>query len=279
MKVKLAKSAGFCFGVKRAIDIAFNAAKNNSNILMLGDIVHNDEVVKEIKKRGIKKVSKLLKTKNAIFLIRAHGVSEALKRKAKLLGYKIIDATCPMVKEIHRIAKNAENNGHRVIIIGDKKHDEVRGIKGQLKRKAIVIESPDKIPLEAIKKIKKACVLVQSTQNLDKVSSIVSILKKYIPELKFYNTICAPTRIKQAEIKKMPKENDMMIIIGSKTSANTKRLYQISNSLNRRSFWIESRKDLKPGWFKQVKTVGIATGASTPDYITKDVIEYIAKMY
>ena len=126
-----------------------------------------------------------------------------------------------------------------------------------------------------IKRVKKACVVVQSTQDVDMTLNIVDVLKKHISELKFYNTICKPTRIKQKEIRKMPLNNDVMVIIGSRTSANTRRLHQISKSLNKRSYWIQSSDEIKPEWFQDARSAGVMSGASTPDYTTKDVIEYL----
>lgn len=278
MKINLAKSAGFCFGVKRAIEIALKTAKSNIKVYMLGDIVHNKDVVREIEKTGIKKIKRLTRGRNKILLIRAHGTSVNTLQKARRLGYKIADATCPMVKEIHKIAQDMEQHGYRLIVIGDKKHDEVHGIIGQIKGKAIVIDTIRHIPLRIIKGIKKAGVVVQSTQNLKKALQIVEILKQYIPELKFSNTICKPTRTKQQEIRAMPLKNNIMIIIGSKNSANTKRLYEISKSLNKRSFWVTSKNEIKSGWFKNAKSVGITAGASTPESTTKSVIEYIKQI-
>lgn len=275
MKITIAKSAGFCFGVKRALEIAFKTAKFKAKVYMLGDIVHNEDVVDKIKKAGIKKINKLAGGVNKILLIRAHGTSKSIVERARKKGYKIIDATCPMVKEIHRIASEMEQKGYKIIIIGDKYHDEVAGIMGQLKTKAIVIDSIKHIPINKIKKIKKCAVVVQSTQNLDKINAIVNLLKRYIRDLKFFNTICRPTRDKQEEIKNMPKFNDVMIIIGSKTSANTKRLYEIALSLNKRSYWVQSQEELKPGWFLNVSKVGVTAGASTPDFTTKTIVAYI----
>ncbi len=275
MQITIAKSAGFCFGVKRALEIAFRTAKSKALVYMLGDIVHNEDVVEKIKKAGIKKINKLASGKNKILLIRAHGTSKAIVEKAIKKGYKIIDATCPMVKEIHRIALRMEQKGYRIIIIGDQYHDEVAGIMGQLKTKAIVIDSLKSIPINKIKNIKKCAVVVQSTQNLEKVLTIVDLLKSYVKDLKFFNTICRPTRDKQEEINHMPEFNDVMIVIGSKTSANTKRLYEIALSLNKRSYWVQSKKDIKIGWFKNVGKVGVTSGASTPDSTTKEIVAYI----
>jgi 4-hydroxy-3-methylbut-2-enyl diphosphate reductase len=191
------------------------------------------------------------------------------------MGYKIIDATCPMVKEIHKIARNHECRGFQIIVIGDKKHDEVQGIVGQLKSKAIVIDCPLNIPLKKIKNIKKCCVVVQSTQNLEMASEAARILRQYIPRLAFYNTICKPTRIKQDEIKRMPLENDVIIVIGSKNSANTKRLFEIARSFNKKSYWVNSKEEIKPSWFKNAHSVGVAAGASTPDAVIQSVICYL----
>jgi len=278
MKINLAQSAGFCFGVKRAIDIAYKTLASHKDVYILGDIVHNEDVAIKLEKAGIKKVKKLVSGFDKVFLIRAHGTSLNAIAGARRLGFRIVDATCPMVKEIHKIAHNAECKGHTIIVIGDKKHDEVQGIIGQLEKPSIVIEDTQNIPWGKLKKINKACIVVQSTQNLEKVLKIVGVLKPHIKELKFFNTICQPTRIKQQEMKNMPLENDVMIIIGSKTSANTRRLYEISKSLNDRSYWVQSKKDIKPVWFKGRETVGITAGASTPDDITKEIIAYIKKI-
>jgi 4-hydroxy-3-methylbut-2-enyl diphosphate reductase len=275
MKINLAKSAGFCFGVKRALSIAIETVGRGREVYMLGDIVHNEDVVRKIELAGIKKVRALGIGKNKTLLIRAHGAPINTIRKAIKRGYRIIDATCPMVKEIHKIAKAMEKKGYKIIVIGDKNHDEVHGIIGQLKGKALVIDNPKHIPLKMIKNIKKACVVVQSTQNLYNVLKIVDFLKLHIGQLEFFNTICQPTRMKQEEIRKMPEQNDAMIIIGSKTSANTRRLYEISKAINKRTFWIRSRKDIQPRWLKGVKRVGITAGASTPDLTTQDIMKYI----
>ncbi len=275
MKINLATSAGFCFGVRRAINIALETAKTNKPVFMLGDIVHNEDVVRQIQKIGIKKIGRLATGKGKILLIRAHGCSSKTLQQAKNSGYSIIDATCPMVKEIHSIAKRLENNGFKTIVIGDKYHDEVKGIIGQLKNKAIIIDRLENIPFDKIRGIKKAGVVVQSTQSLDKAQEIFDILKKNIPKVEFHNTICKPTRTKQSEIKVMPLDNDVIIIIGSKTSANTKRIYEISKSINNRSYWVSSGREIKKSYLAEAKSVGITAGASTPESTIQEVINRI----
>lgn len=278
MKISVAKSAGFCFGVKRAIDLTLKASNIEKNVQMLGDIVHNEYVVEQLKQAGIKKISKLSQGKGKTLIIRAHGAPLLIYKKAKKINYKIIDATCPMVKEIHHIAQNMEKKGYKIIIIGDKKHDEVLGIIGHLKKSVIVIDEIKNIPLGKIKKIKKAGVVIQSTQNIEKAIKIVETIQKYVNNVRFVNTICGPTRQKQSEIKSLPKKNDVMIIIGSKNSANTKRLYEISKSLNKNTYWVKSSQNLRKIWFRGAKRIGITAGASTPGYITEEITKKIKNL-
>lgn len=276
--IHVAKSAGFCFGVKRAINIALKAAGSESTIEMLGDIVHNEDVVNEMKNAGIQTVKELSDGKNKTLLVRAHGVPLKTLQEAAQRGYKIIDATCPRVKDIQSIAVEMENQYEKIIIIGDKKHAEVQGIIGHLSREPLVINEWKNVSLAQIKSIHSACVVVQSTQNVEKVNRIVSKLEESIPHLKFYNTICATTRRKQSEIQNLPLKNDLVLIIGSKNSANTKRLYEISKGLNPRSYWIQSPKDIQKKWFDSIQKVGITAGASTPDYTIEKVIERVKEI-
>jgi 4-hydroxy-3-methylbut-2-enyl diphosphate reductase len=279
MKLTIAKSAGFCFGVKRALAIALEAAKRGREVYMLGDIVHNEVVVEKMRACGIRKIARPLKgAPTRALLIRAHGSGRDTIASARGAGYEIIDATCPMVKEIHAIAKSLERDKRTVIIIGDKKHDEVRGIIGQLDKKPVIISSRSDIPHKALRHIDRAGVIVQSTQEEAKVLDIVDVLRKHIKYLVFKNTICNPTRIKQKEAKSLPAENDVVIVVGSKSSANTKRLYQISRSLNRRTYWVNSPEEIRALWFKRAKSVGVTAGASTPESSIRDVVKSICLM-
>ncbi len=277
-KIILAKSAGFCFGVKRAIELTLSAAKKYSRLEMLGDLVHNEDVCGQIQRAGIKKITALKKGKNKIFLVRAHGLPLKLYDQAKKTGYRIIDATCPMVRDIHKIAMNMEKQGRKIIVIGDKDHAEVKGIIGHLKAKPLIIPSKKSLPLAKIKRIKKAAIVVQSTQDTKNVERTFEVLKKSIKDLKLFNTVCVPTRRKQSEIRSLPLKTEVMIIIGSKTSANTKRLYQISKSLNNKSYRVQSSRDLRKAWFKKALTIGVTAGASTPDQTTEKIIRKINQL-
>lgn len=280
MKINLAKSAGFCFGVKRAVDIAIEITRKKQPVYMLGDIVHNEDVVKMLTRRGIKKIKNLTPAnrpldKKGIFLVAAHGIPAELLNKALRYGYEIVDATCPMVKEIHKIVIRMDRQGYKIIIIGDRDHAEVVGIAGQIKNKSIIIQEINDLNKKELSGIKKAAVVVQSTQNVQRVLKIRSALEKKLDDLKFFNTICAPTRIKQKEIRALPKANDLIIVIGSKKSANTKRLFQIAKSINKNTYWINTKDEIKRSWFRNVKSVGITAGASTPFANIKAIIEHI----
>ncbi len=278
MNITVAKSAGFCFGVRRAIKIALDASSMDQQVEMLGDLVHNEVVVSLVEKAGIKKINSLVSGKNKALLIRAHGEGKKVVEMAVKVGYSIVDATCPMVKEIHLIAEKFDSQGYTIIIIGDRKHDEVRGIVGQIKSEAVLIDRASNIPFDRIDSISKAVVIVQSTQTTENVEQILNCLDGKIKELKYFNTICKPTRKKQQEIKKMPVTNDVVFVIGSKTSANTKRLYEISKALNTRTYWICSDVDIQKQWLEGAANIGIAAGASTPEETIQKVVAYLEDM-
>ena len=275
MRITIAKNAGFCFGVKRAIDIALESAKQEKPVYMLGDIVHNENVVKTIEDAGIKKTKTIPKENKSNLLIRAHGSAQKTLDTARKSRLNVIDATCPMVKEIHKIVIDMDKKGYKILVIGDHKHDEVQGIIGQIPRKAIVLENAEDIKAKITRKLPKAAEVVQTTQNLEKALKMQNILKDRVEDLKFFNTICAPTRMKQEEIKSLAQENDRVIVIGSKTSANTKRLYEIAKSINPRSYWVNSTADIQSEWLRKAKSIGITAGASTPDKTIEEIKDYI----
>lgn len=277
MKITIAKSSGFCFGVKRAIDISKKVAAKNKNVHVLGDIVHNSFVVQDLESKGIKKVRRIRPVTDATLIIRAHGAAKKVFQRAKMCGYNIVDVTCPKVKDIYKIAKRLERH-NKIIIIGDKGHDEVKGIAGQLEKKPVTIESDRAVSPKKLSRIKKAAVITQSTQTITNINKIMKKLEKIIPQVKLYNTTCRTTIVKQQEINSLPQENDLMLIIGSRTSANTKRLYQISRDINKKTYWIESAKDLKRSWLKNIKKTGIMAGASTPEHITQGVVKALKKI-
>lgn len=278
MQINIAKSSGFCFGVRRAINMSLALAKSKEPVYILGDIVHNNFVVRRLAEKGIKKISRIQGTgKNAALIIRAHGAPKKTFEKARRSGFKVVDATCPMVKDIYKIGRRLERTG-KIIIIGDAGHDEVKGIAGQLRKKPIIIESPAAIPVKKLARIRKAAVITQSTQTIENIERIMERLKKIMPSVKLYNTTCGTTIIKQQEIKSLPEKNDVVLIVGSPTSANTKRLYQIAKKIKKRTHWIESAKEIKRSWSRNAGKIGIMAGASTPDEIVTEIVKRLRGM-
>ena len=278
MKITIAKDAGYCFGVRDAVNMAYDSAEKHGDVYMLGSIVHNEKVVNDLKNAGAKIVRSLDDVpKESPILFRAHGTVPKLWDEAKEKKMNIIDATCPLVYEIHQEVKKLAKDGRKIIVVGDHGHDEVVAIANQVEN-AIVISSP-KEALK-LKKMKKAGVVSQSTQAIENVQDIINILMTKVFDLHFVNTICFPTKRNHEQIKEMAKINDIMIIIGSFTSANSNRLTQLSLDYNAQSYQVTGSEDLKPEWFMDKYKIGISAGASTPDYLIEEVkntIEYINK--
>ena len=226
MKITIAKDAGYCFGVRDAVNMAYDASARDGEVFMLGDIVHNENVVRDLNKSGAKVVKNLDDIpKNKPILFRAHGTANDLWNEAKSKNMHIIDATCPLVHEIHHEVKKLHQEGRQIIVIGDHGHDEVVAIANQV-AKTIVIANPEEA--KKLKKFKKAGVVSQSTQMIENVQDIISILITKVFDLKFVNTICYPTKRNHEQIKELSKSSDLMIIIGSFTSANSKRLTELA---------------------------------------------------
>ena len=273
MKIFVAKDAGYCFGVRDAVNLAYKTAEKYGNVYMLGDIVHNENVVENLKKSGTKVVQLLKEVPDdKPVLFRAHGTTTQVWQKAKEKNMKIIDATCPLVQEIHNEVSTLEKEGRRIIIIGDHGHDEVVGIASQV-ADPIVIENPAEA--KEIRKIKKAGIVSQSTQTIENVQEIINVLMTKIFDLRFVNTICFPTKRNQNQIKELADSCDVMLIIGSFTSANSKRLSQLSKLRNSNSYQITGAKDICSDWFLNAESVGISAGASTPDNLIEEVVEFV----
>ena len=272
MKLIIAKDSGYCFGVRDAVDLAYKTAEESGDVYMLGNIVHNEIVVNDLDKIGAKVVRTLddVPDKKPI-LFRAHGTSTDVWNKAKDKGMNIIDATCPLVKEIHNEVKALELEGRSIIIIGDHGHDEVIGIASQVKN-PIIVSSPEEA--QNLRKMKKAGIVSQSTQTIENVQTIINIIMTKAFDLRFVNTICFPTKRNQQQLKDLSERCDVMLIIGSFTSANSKRLHQLALERNKKSYQVTCANDIESVWFDNAEIVGITAGASTPDSIIQDVVRY-----
>ena len=276
MKILLAKDAGYCFGVRDAVNLAYDTAKDHGEVYMLGTIVHNEKVVEDLSKSGTKVVDELVEVpSDKPILFRAHGTAPNVWDKANKKKLDIIDATCPLVTEIHDEIKKLEAEGRRTIIIGDHGHDEVVGIAAQVKDPIILANVKE---AKALRKMKKAGVVSQSTQMIENVQEIINVLMQKVFDLRFVNTICFPTRRNHEQIKELATQCEVMIIIGSFTSANSKRLTQLALERNKRSYQVTCSVDIEAFWFENCEVVGISAGASTPDDIIRDVVEKIKEI-
>ena len=276
MKILLAKDAGYCFGVRDAVNLAYDTAKDHGEVYMLGTIVHNEKVVEDLSKSGTKVVEGLVEVpSDKPILFRAHGTAPNIWDKANQKKMNIIDATCPLVTEIHDEIKKLEAEGRRTIIIGDHGHDEVVGIAAQVKDPIILANVKE---AKALRKMKKAGVVSQSTQMIENVQEIINVLMQKVFDLRFVNTICFPTRRNHEQIKELATQCEVMIVIGSFTSANSKRLTQLALERNKRSYQVTCADDMEAFWFENCETVGISAGASTPDDIIRDVVEKIKEI-
>ena len=244
---------------------------------MLGDIVHNESVVEDLEKKGVKVVEKLEEIpKDKPVLFRAHGTSKDVWKKAEDKKMNIIDATCPLVHDIHREVKELHAEGRKIIIIGDHGHDEVVGIASQIDN-AIVIASMEEA--QQLKKTKKAGVVSQSTQAIENVQDIINVLMTKVVDLRFINTICFPTKRNHQQIKELSAITDMILIIGSFTSANSKRLTELSLERNKNTYQVTNATEIDLSWFKKsINSVGISAGASTPDWIISSVIKKVKEL-
>ncbi len=269
MKLIIAKDAGYCFGVRDAVHLAYETANQDGDLYMLGHIVHNENVVKDLDDAGAKVIRKLNDVPDGKpIMFRAHGTATTVWGDAQKKDMNIIDATCPLVKEIHDEVIKLEKEGRQIIIIGDHGHDEVIGIASQVKE-PIIVSTPDEA--NQLRKMKKAGVVSQSTQTIENVQDIINILMTKVFDLRFVNTICFPTKRNQQQLKDLSEKCDVIVVIGSFTSANSKRLTQLAEERNDRSYQVTCTDDLNPEWFNDSDVVGITAGASTPDNIIEDV--------
>lgn len=276
-KVLIARNAGFCEGVKRAVELATKAVETNQSgkkIFSLGRLVHNSFVVEKLEKLGVSVVASLAEIQESGYLIiSAHGVSPKIFAEVKSKKQNLIDTTCVWVRKVQDLAQKLSQENYQVVIVGDKDHPEVRGVVEWAGGQAIVIESIDDI--KNLDKIKKTGLLAQTTQSIEGFQKIAQILKKEIKNLTIFNTICGATEKRQKAAMELAGQVGVMFVIGDEASANTRRLYQLCSQINPKTFFIQSVKDLKPQMLESKKIIGLTAGASTPDWIITEVVQKI----
>ena len=276
MEVRLAKTAGFCFGVRRAVDTVYEQVNSceGEKIYTYGPIIHNDEVVKDLKSKGVgvlNTLEELEALNEGIVIIRSHGVAKKVYDILEKRGVKCVDATCPFVKKIHRIVEKESVEGKYIIIIGDEKHPEVQGIMGWANGKVSVIKTEEEAKDYFAPENAEICIVAQTTFNYNKFKYLVEIISKKSYNISVLNTICSATKERQTEAESIAKEVDAMIVIGDKHSSNTQKLFEICSNACNNTYYIQTLEDLNMNQLKSVKTVGITAGASTPKNIIEEV--------
>ncbi len=267
-KITIAKSAGFCFGVKRAIDLAEDIASKNENVYTFGPLIHNPQEVSRLEKENIKVIEDYSKIEKGVLVLRTHGIPlDIYENLSKKNNIKIVDAACPFVKKAQDIIKELSKDSEQIVIVGEKKHPEVVALVSYGKGKCLVVE--DKNDVKNVKKTDIIYIVSQTTQSPKKFEEIVNEISK-ISQVKVFNTICRATFDRQSAAEKLAKEVDVMIVIGGKNSGNTTRLYQICSAITK-TYHIENVDEIEPDWFDNIETVGITAGASTPDWIIENI--------
>ncbi len=273
MEVILAKTAGFCFGVKRAVDLVYEQI-GKENTYTFGPIIHNEEVVRDLKEKGIGVISSLEEAKTlppGNIIMRSHGAAKYIYEELEQAGWNIIDATCPFVKKIHRIVAEKSRDGEQIVIIGNEHHPEVEGIMGWCETSPVVIDSAEKAYHFEGKDHKKVCIVSQTTFNYKKFQELVEIIAEKGYDIDVRNTICNATEERQTEARELAQKADAMIVIGGKNSSNTQKLFEICKDECENTYYIQTLRDLDLNKFSCAGCVGITAGASTPNNIIQEV--------
>ncbi len=274
MKVKLARSAGFCMGVRRAMEMALSEANKHEGVLYTyGPLIHNTQVIDLLKSKNVQEINEIKGLHNGTVLIRAHGIPPEERNMLKASGLKIIDATCPRVAKVQAIIRRHAKRGYTTIIAGDRDHAEVIGLVGYAEGKAIVINSVEE--LSQIPASTKICLVAQTTQNEELYDEISKKVKERFPDAMIFNTICEATSERQSEVKEIAAHVDCMVVVGGYHSGNTKRLVQVSIETGTPARHIETEKEIREEDFQDMEVVGVTAGASTPNWMIKNVVKEI----
>ena len=280
MEVRIAENAGFCFGVKRAMNMAWDELenKNGNKVYSLGPLIHNKQAVDKYKEKGLLEMDSLDKVPNdSKLIIRSHGVAEDVYVQSESKNMDIVDTTCPFVKKIHEIVKEFSNNGYKIIIVGNATHPEIVGINGWCNNEAFVVNSEEDVDNIPFNNNDKYCVVSQTTANLEHFDKIVEKINSKTDNLTVKNTICFATKQRQLSAIDLAKEVDCMVVIGGKHSSNTQKLVNICKNIVP-TFSIETKEELQKDMFEGFKVAGVTAGASTPDWIIDEVIEYLKEI-
>ena len=276
MEIILAKRAGFCFGVKRATQMAFEAAEKEGKTYSLGPIIHSPQVVSRLEEMGVKVLRGLDEIADGTIIVRSHGVTSEELEEAVRKQLDVVDATCPFVKKAQEHVQSLSEAGYDVVVVGDTDHPEVQGIVSYAKGKVYVVGSGDEAA--RLPKMKKVGIVAQTTQSFDNLKHVVLECLLKGGEIRVFNTICDATAVRQQEAMALAREVDCMIVIGGYNSANTKRLAEVCTELQPCTHQIETAQEIDHCWFKGVSRVGVTAGASTPKWLIDEVIERVREI-
>ena len=277
MEIILAQNAGFCFGVKRATQMAFEAAAEHEKICSLGPLIHSPQVVKELTEQGIKVVNNVEDIPSGSVIIRSHGVTADEMNRVQESNLTVVDATCPFVKKTQEYAVRLSEEGYTVVIVGEVEHPEVQGIVSY-SGGAVVHVVANAEQAAALPRMKKAGLVAQTTQLYENLRAIMDVCLSKSQELRVFNTICDATSVRQNEAREIAQSVDLMFVIGGQASANTTRLASICRELQPQSWHIETAEEIQPDWFSGVNKVGVTAGASTPRWLIDEVVARIAEL-
>lgn len=272
MKIILAQSAGFCFGVKRATSMAFEAAEHTHQICSLGPIIHSPQVVAKLAEKGVEVIRRVEDIPDGAVIIRSHGVTAGEIDAILARELKIVDATCPFVKKAQEYAAQLRRENYAVVIVGEEQHPEVQGIVSYAGEAFVVA---DRGQAETLPFRSRIGIVAQTTQSYGNLREVVAVCLAKSKELRVFNTICNATSERQNEARIIAHQSDLMIVIGGFNSANTTRLAQICAEIQPHTHHVETANEIEPDWFQGVETVGITAGASTPRWIIDEVVEKV----
>lgn len=275
MKITVAKEAGFCFGVKRALDMTMSASEKGTKLQTFGELIHNSQVVEKLNEKGVFAIDQLNDFNGDALIVRSHGIGKHFYDEVARLNIPIIDGTCPYVKKIHNIVNEYSEKGYSIIIVGDALHPEVIGIAGWSSTQVYTADTASQA-LD-IPNLQKACVVSQTTITQAKWESVMEILTEKIDNLLAFNTICSATQKRQVAADALSAESDLMLIVGGKHSSNTIKLYEVCRKNCKNSYHIETSEELRVLNFENCDKIGITAGASTPDWIINEIIFELEK--
>ncbi|MDO8916299.1 MAG: 4-hydroxy-3-methylbut-2-enyl diphosphate reductase [Coriobacteriia bacterium] len=270
MRIEVARHAGVCYGVERALKMVSEAANAGAPVRTLGPLIHNPQAVESLRARGIEVAACLDEVDSGTIVIRTHGVDPAIIAEAREKGLDVVDATCPFVSTAHQVAEQLSADGYTVVIVGEADHPEVEGILAHAGGDALVVEEVEDLPVKLPSR--RVGVVVQTTQSLSRLTAVVDALLPRVSEMKVHNTICSATGQRQHSAEVLARTVDVMVVVGGHNSGNTNRLAEICRAVNPRTYHVETAAELRSEWFDAAESVGVTAGASTPHEQMQGVI-------